>query len=603
MTGTTASDSFGRRLRLGSLPRASKRFLLVGGAAVVAYPFLTRDARSVAYLLIGLSSVAAMYAGARLRPPAERLPWYLFAAGFLCEIAGDTVFTVYELGFGREPPLPSIADVFYLAGYPLIVLAIVLLLRELGGHTSRVALLDTAIVAVAVTTVQWIFLVGTYLDESASSGARVVNMAYPSMDILLLVGLVQLILGPARRSTGYRVLLVSVALWVTADEIYLAVGSNQPRAWLDMIWLGSYVVWGAAALDVSTANSSLRDRRAVPRLTTPRILVLGAALLAVPIAALVEAAQGHHVHIWVEVAGVCAIAVLVLVRLTGLVKAVEEARAGERSAREVAEGMQRQLAEQNERLVELDQLKDEFVSSVSHELRTPLTAVTGYVELLLEDENDERSRRYLEIVERNALRLRELVDDLLFAARLQVGGLVELDRVPVDLVLLAEEAVETAAPTAASAGVDLRLRADPELPLLEGDPERLSRLLANLVSNAIKFTPAGGRVEVALARDGDSVQLEVSDTGTGIPEEEGDRLFERFFRSQAALDRRVPGTGLGLYISKAIVDAHAGRIAIRGELDRGTVVAVTLPAARIPDAVPPEAARVAPQRSAQPGLR
>src|SRR5262249_30674542 len=150
----------------------------------------------------------------------------------------------------------------------------------------------------------------------------------------------QLILGPARRSTGYRLLLISGVLWVTADEIYLALGTNQPRAWLDMIWLASYVVWGAAALDVATANASLRDRRAVPRLTTGRVLVLGAALLAVPVAALVESAEGRHVHVWVETAGACTIAILVLVRMTGLVKAVEAARVDERTARRAAETMQ-----------------------------------------------------------------------------------------------------------------------------------------------------------------------------------------------------------------------------------------------------------------------
>jgi signal transduction histidine kinase len=586
MTGITATHPFASGGGgLASIPRASKLFLVSGGAAVAVYPFLPSDAQSIVYVLIGLAAVCAMYAGARLRPKAERLTWYLFAAGFLCEIAGDAVFALYEVRLDREPPLPSVADVFYLAGYPLIVLAIVLLLRELGGHTSRVALLDTAIVAVAIATVQWIFLVGAQLDGSVSLSARAVNMAYPSMDLLLLIALVQLILGPARRSSGYWLLLVSVALWAAADEIYLALGDNHPRAWLDCIWLASYVVWGAAALDISTRNATLRDRRAVPRLTMPRIVMLGAALLAVPVAASIEAVQGNHVHVWVEAAGASVIAILVLVRLSGLVRAVEAARADERAARKAAEAMQLQLAEQNERLVELDQLKDEFVSMVSHELRTPLSAVTGYVELLLEDETDEQAHRYLEIAKRNAERLRDLVDDLLFAARLQVGGLVELERGPVDLALLAREAVETAAPGADAAGVELRLSADAELPVIDGDADRLARLLANLVSNAIKFTPGGGRVEIALRADGGSVLLEVSDTGTGIPEDERAKLFERFFRSQAVLDRRVPGSGLGLYICKAIVDAHGGRIAIRSVVDRGTVVLVMLPA---PVAVPLE---------------
>ena len=146
---------------------------------------------------------------------------------------------------------------------------------------------------------------------------------------------------------------------------HISLHRRTPRAWLDCIWLASYVVWGAAALDVSTANAPLRDRRKVPRLTTRRIVLLGAALLAVPVAALVESVQGHHVHVWVEAAGASVIAILVLVRLSGLVRAVEAARADERVARHAAEEMQLRLAAQNEQLLELDRLKDEFVWSAS----------------------------------------------------------------------------------------------------------------------------------------------------------------------------------------------------------------------------------------------
>jgi len=604
LTGVTPTHPFAIGRVVGSLPRASRLFLLWGGAAVAAYPFLPGDARSIAYVGIGLAAVVAMYAGARLRPRSQRLPWYLFAAGFLCEVLGDAVFAVYEVGLDREPPLPSVADVFYLAGYPMILLAIVVLLRELGGHTSRVALLDTAIVAVAIATVQWIFFVGAEIDELFASGARLVNAAYPSMDILLLIGLVQLILGPARRSRGFWLLLVAVALWVTADEIYLAFGNNTPRAWLDCIWLASYVVWGAAALDTSTVNASLRDRRKVPRLTTRRIVMLGAALLAVPAALLVESTRGHDVHVWAGVAGASAIAILVLVRLSGLVRAVEAARADERVARRAAEEMQLRLAAQNEQLLELDRLKDEFVWSASHELRTPLTAVTGYVELLLEDETDEQSLRYLEIVQRNTRRLCELVEDLLLAARLQVGAKLELERGPVDLAVLARQTIETVQPEADSGEVSLELRADAELPLIDGDAERLSRVLANLASNAVKFTPSGGRVELSLACAGDSVLVEVSDTGMGIPEEELSRLFERFFRSQAALDRRVPGTGLGLYISREIVEAHDGRIDVSSVVGEGTVVRVALPVgSSVAATLDAEAAELTSSPRAQPRLR
>jgi signal transduction histidine kinase len=578
MASTTVSrDGVLGRPALWS-PSSAPRLFLAGGAAAIALYFTLPPAQqSIAYVGIGFAAVVAIFAGALLRPPAVRVPWYLFACGFLCEIGGDAVFTIYELGLGREPPMPSTADALYLAGYPLIALGIVLLVRQLGGQTSRVAQLDMAIVFVAVATVQWVFFAGSYVGESLADGAQLVSMAYPSMGVLLLVGFVQLIVGPAKRSATYWLLVASVVLWVTADEIYgLTIDTYVSGSWIDGLWLGSYVIWAVAALGVSSDEVLLRDQRVVPRLTSARVGMLGAALLAAPVAAVVERAMHHRIHVVAEAIGATTIAVLVLVRLTGLLKAVERARTDERLAREQAEEMQRRFADQNERLVELDRLKDEFVSSVSHELRTPLTSICGYAELLLEDVKEEQTRGYVKIVERNAGRLLELVNDLLFAASLQAGGL-ELRRGPIDLRALVEETVASAARQAESAEVELRVRAEDGLPAIDGDGARLSQVVTNFVSNAIKFTPAGGRVDIAVCRQNGHVLLEVSDTGIGIPEEELGHLFERFFRAQTALERHIPGTGLGLYISKAIVDAHGGRVAVRSVVGKGTTFALELP--------------------------
>jgi len=169
-----------------------------------------------------------------------------------------------------------------------------------------------------------------------------------------------------------------------------------------------------------------------------------------------------------------------------------------------------------------------------------------------------------------------LVTDLLFTARLQEGRL-ELERTEVDLAQLATQALESARPRAEVAGVNLELDLS-DVPPIAGEPVRLAQLLDNLISNAIKFTPADGHVRVGLhARDG-LVCLEVSDTGIGISEAERERLFERFFRSQGALERQIQGTGLGLYISKAIVEAHNGRIAVKSTEGKGTTFIVELPA-------------------------
>ena len=563
--------------RLRAAP-ASWAFMGGGVVAIGIYFLLPSNAQSVFYVVIGLCSVVAIWIGTtRHLPPGERLAWHLFAFGLLCQVAGDTIFAVYELQLNREPPNPSIADVFYLGGYPLLALGIFLVLRRLGRQTSRAAILDSIVIFAGVVLFQWVFFIEPYRHVAfGGEGARLVAMAYPVMDVLLLVGLAQLLLGPGGRTPAYRLLLLSVGLWVVADEIYgLNISTYQGGDWIDALWLGSYVVWAGAALDPSMARLALPDRRRLPRLTTARLVLLAAGLLIGPSISLFEKLHGDRAQVYAIAPVSALIGLLVLLRLSGLVRAVERSRRSERVARREAEQAQQLLSYQNEQLVEIDTLKDEFVSSVSHELRTPLTSISGYVELLLEDEPDEEKRGYLAIVDRNAHRLLGLVSDLLFTARLQEGRL-ELERSEVDLTELVRHAVESAQPRAESSAVLFEVELEP-VALVLGEQVRLAQLLDNLVSNAIKFTPQGGRVTVRLTGGDGVARIEVTDTGIGIPDQEREKLFERFFRSQTALERQIQGTGLGLYISKAIVEAHGGRIGVHSREGLGTTFVVELP--------------------------
>jgi len=240
--------------------------------------------------------------------------------------------------------------------------------------------------------------------------------------------------------------------------------------------------------------------------------------------------------------------------------------------------MQRLLLQQNDRLRELDRLKDEFVALVSHELRTPLTSIAGYLELVMEDETlGDESRRFLDVVDRNSTRLLRLVSDLLFVAQIESGRLT-LELGQANVQLLALESVEALRPAAERGSVELRLDAAP-VPPLQGDAARLGQLLDNLVSNAVKFTPPGGRVVVALGASGDNVVLAVSDTGMGVPSAEQRRLFDRFFRASSAQERAIEGTGLGLTIARAIVEAHGGSIDFTSVEGVGTTFRVQLPLA------------------------
>lgn len=242
------------------------------------------------------------------------------------------------------------------------------------------------------------------------------------------------------------------------------------------------------------------------------------------------------------------------------------------------EAARRELTAQNERLRELDKLKDEFIALVSHELRTPLTSIRGYTELLLDGEGGdltEEQRRFLGVVERNSHRLLHLVGDLLFLAQIEAGKLV-LDADSLDLAALASDSVEAARPAAEEKGVTLTLATGPA-PLLVADRARIAQLLDNLVSNAVKFTPSGGHVDVRVRELEARAVIEVSDSGIGIPAGERQFLFQRFYRTSTATEQAIQGTGLGLAISKAIVEAHGGEIDVESEEGAGTTFLVSLP--------------------------
>ncbi len=222
------------------------------------------------------------------------------------------------------------------------------------------------------------------------------------------------------------------------------------------------------------------------------------------------------------------------------------------------------------------QVKGEFVATVSHELRTPLTSIIGYVDMLRErDDLPDSAERQLAVVHRNGERLRRLVEELLDTAQLPAGR-ADLAVSSCDLTDLARQAVAAAQPVAAEAGVSISARLPTRMPA-RADAARIGQVLENLLSNAVKFNRPGGSVRIELAREGAAAWIEVRDTGPGMSPEELEQLFARFYRTRHAIDHAIPGSGLGLFISKAIVEAHDGRIEVESQVDVGTVVRFRLP--------------------------
>lgn len=243
--------------------------------------------------------------------------------------------------------------------------------------------------------------------------------------------------------------------------------------------------------------------------------------------------------------------------------------------------MQRALADERAaaaRLRDLGRQKDDFLSAVSHELRTPITSIVGYTELLVDDTDvDDEQRRYLEVVERNARRLGVLVEDLL-----ELGadaGRRDADAAPVTALDEAvRHTVEEHVPQATARGVRLVVgeRTGLSAQVVRDD---LVRILTNLVSNAVKFTPADGTVTTDVRADGDDVLLRVADTGPGIAPDELEQVFGRFYRSTSVEERQVPGVGLGLALVRNLVERNGGTIWLASDGEHGTEAFVRLPRA------------------------
>jgi len=232
-----------------------------------------------------------------------------------------------------------------------------------------------------------------------------------------------------------------------------------------------------------------------------------------------------------------------------------------------------------------ERMRTDFVSNVSHELRTPLTAIKGLVETLRDGAVDDRKvrDRFLATIEDETDRLIRLVNDLLVLSKADSRAL-KLKREPLDIRDLIEESVQKLAPQLEERGILVEVIAPDEPQLVLADADRIEQVLVNLLDNAIKYSPEGGRVTVAIDDGGpapEMVGVAVRDRGLGIPAEDLPRVFERFYRVDRARARDGGGSGLGLSIAKAIVEAHGGEITLRSEEGQGTTVRFTLPRTRM----------------------
>ena len=784
-------------------------YLLVGGAAVAGYFTVPgMKGNGLVFNLIGLSAAAAIVVGTLRNRPKRRLPWMLFAAAQVSFVIGDLLYYVFDAEF------PSVGDLFYLAVYPLLVAGLLMLIRDRTPWKDRASLLDASIITVGVGLLAWVFLIDPYTRLSGLGQLeRVMSIAYPLMDVLLLAVAARLAVGSGIRTVSFYLIGTGIVGLLATDAAYAYFelhGGYQLGSLLDIGWLAYYLLWGTAALLPGMWRMGEQSPESGPTLTGRRLVPLAAATLIAPAVGIVQSVKDAETAFSVSAAASAVLFLLVLARMTGLVKslrmsvaeeqravfresvlrraalalggaagrddiervaadaardltvdasaldvtvevrppsgpvglppasgcvidvpiasqasdhgavrivgsgalpapvlaslealAVQAAVALERAAlaedllrrrsderitvlaqqasdvitvlaadltvqhqvasahnflryepgaligsrlvdlvhpddvaaaeaffdavgahagvgpetefrvftggdtwvpveavgnnllddprvaaivvtirdvskRKVLEdGLKRQVAE----LQQLDQLKSDLVSTVSHELRTPLSSLIGHVEMLGDgDLGDLTSdqRWAVQAIDRNSQRLLSLIEDLLTLAKIETGGF-GLSLAPTDVGPLIDEVKAAVGPMAATRSIDLGFDVDPGVAPLMADRSGVERVLMNLLTNAVKFTPEQGTVRLRVSCDETHALFSVSDTGIGMSEEDRGRLFTRFFRSTTATSMAIQGTGLGLAIVKKIVDDHGGTIAVESALGAGTTVTFTIP--------------------------
>ena len=241
------------------------------------------------------------------------------------------------------------------------------------------------------------------------------------------------------------------------------------------------------------------------------------------------------------------------------------------------------LRHANEKLKELDKLKDEFMSIASHELRTPMTAIKSYVWLALHgksQEKDKKVRAYLDKVFESSERMISMINDMLNVNRIETGRM-KLDIIPVSVWKVAEQVKDELSARAAESGLEIVIKKDNIVPLLMSDKDKLIEIFTNLIGNALKFTPKGGKITVTARKMGTMVEVQVSDTGVGIAKENIDKLFKKYgkLNESYATVSSSTGTGLGLYITRQYLEKMGGKIGIDSTLGEGTTFTFSLPVA------------------------
>lgn len=527
--------------------------LLAGGLALVRTRHLPGE-RRVAWVLLGLACTS----------------WGLGnAAWAYLELWSQRHLPIAE----RAIPFPSLADVGYVAMLVFATAALLVMVIGSTQATSRLrTFLDGLLIASAVLFASWIVVLRPIVDFAGGQGgfATVLALAYPFGDLLLLslLLLVASRVHPAVRHTLAWLGAALVAIAVADIGFWYAVsrGTYTTGAWTDAGWSVGFLL---------IAYAAVRPLPVVAEHDAPRpglwlsALPLGPFVVSTGLAMVVQVREGAlpPFLFWNAIVVVGTLAVRQFVMVYENLQLRRETEAA--------------LA----RVQEAHEMRTRLLHTITHDLQNPLSPIQIQLRLL-EKNTDEDLKRRLGIVGRNVEQIKRLVADLSDVSKLQDGRLA-LVRAPMDLAAVVHDVADSFRPLAAERGIALECQADGPLPL-HGDAVRLRQVQANLVSNALKFTPRGGTVTQRARREGAQVVAEVTDSGRGLSAEEAARLFQPFSQVHKPGEVAERGTGLGLFISRGLAEAHGGTLTVASEgHGKGSTFRLTLPAATAPPASPP----------------
>jgi len=516
-------------------------------------------------LCAALAAAVSCLIVARRRATPARRAWSWIGASALSWAAGQAIWSWYGLVRGIAVPFPSAADIGFLTAVPLELIGILSFPHARESMTSRTrTVFDGLIVGASLLLISWALVLGpVYRGSRGGILAQALSLAYPLGDVVVAsVVLTMLTRARASHRCGLGLLAVGMLGLTVADSSFAYLTQNGTYGQVnptDAGWVAGYLLVALAALWRWPAAAPAEEDGIRPWQAGVPLVAVGGALAT----ALGWSLADRQADTFLVADG---IVMGLLVLGSGVLTMITQGQ--------LYDGQRRLVR----KLTAIDRSRLDFFAIISHELRTPLTSITASLELLADSDAGpvpDEQRRLLEMIRRNAARLRALVEDMLTLSRVddELPGFTMADVAVADII---ESACATVASAAAQKGVELGIELQDGTEVIPGDRRQLDRVMLNLISNAVKFTPPEGSVLARSRREGDDVVISVIDTGIGIPEDEQQMLFTRFFRASNVRET-APGSGLGLAIAHRIVAHHGGSLTMTSRESIGTTFWVRLP--------------------------